>query len=351
VNRRALRGRVRPTEQQRLLLRCGLGDDTAVREAWARVSGPMDFDDLDEGSHGVLPLVYRALVRAQSVDGRLPRMKGIYRKAWFANQLLLDTLRQPLGMLRHAGCDPLLLHGTAMMAAYYPETGLRRIPFLDVAVRPGTEEAALKALLRSGWSRHPDGDGSFPVPLLDVDGRMLSLNAGLPEALQVPGVDGGGQEELWARARTIEVVGVSAQVLEPTDQLLCVCAVGPDLFLTPQAQWLADAAVLVAGGEIDWAALTRRAQERRVTARVRAAMDYLADELGLPVPDAARLPRAAVPRRERLAYRLYVRRGGPLGGLPQTLAGHVRATADLSAPRALAATPRFLGAHLRQRRA
>jgi hypothetical protein len=351
VRRRALRGRLRPTEQQRLLLRCGLGDDAAAREAWARVSGPMDLDSLDEGSHGVLPLVYRALVRTESVDGRLPRLKGIYRKAWFANQLLLDTLRQPLGMLHHAGADPLLLHGTALMAAYYPETGLRRIPFLDVAVRPGTEEAALAALLRSGWSRHPDGDGSFPVPLLDADGRLLSLHAGLPEALLVPGLDGGGQEAMWARARTIEVAGGPARVLDPTDQLLCVCAVGPDLSLTPQAQWLADAAVLVAGGEIDWPALAGRARDRRVTARVRAAVAYLADELRLPVPGEARLPRAAVPGRERLAYRLYTRGGGPLGGLPQTLARHVRQTADLSAPRALAATPRFLGAHLRQRRA
>ena len=311
----------------------------------------MDLDRLDEGSHGVLPLVYRALTRLGTTDGRLPRLKGIYRKAWFANQLLLDALRQPLGMLRHAGADPLLLHGTALMAAYYPETALRRIPFLDVAARPGTEEAALATLRRSGWSLHPEGDGTFPVPLLDVGGRLLFLHAGLPEPMQVPGLDGGGQAELWARARAIDVVGAPALVLEPTDQLLSVCAGGPDLSLTPQAQWLVDAAVLIAGGQIDWPALAARASERHVSARVSGAIAYLADEVGLPLPAEARLMRASIPARERLAYRLYTWRGGSLGGLPQTLSRHLRATADLSAPRALAATPRFLGAHLRQRRA
>jgi hypothetical protein len=234
VTEPALHGRLLPTEQQRLLLRCAVGDAAHVARAWDAARRGMDFDRLDEGSHGLLPLVYRALVAAGVEDPLMPRLKGIYRKAWFANQLLIDALRQPLGRLDYEGAEPILLHGAALMTGFYPERALRRIPCLDVAVRPGTEERALRGLERSGWTRHPEGDGTFPVPLLDAGGRLLLLHAGLPEAMLAPALADGGQEAVWARAREIDVAGFAARVLEPTDQLLSVCAVGPDLALDPQ---------------------------------------------------------------------------------------------------------------------
>jgi hypothetical protein len=221
---------------------------------------------------------------------------------------------------------------------------MRRLAFLDVAARPGTEADALRALERTGWARHPDGDGSFPVPLVDVGGRLLFLHAGLPEAMLLPGGAGDrGQASVWERTRVVDLAGVSARVLDPTDQLLCVCATGPDLALTAEALWLADAAVLVRRDDVDWGALTERARARRVSARVGAPLDYLSGELGVTVP--ARVPESDVAPRDAVAYRLYRLRGGPLGGLPQTLSRHLRESADTGAVEALAATPRFLGDH------
>jgi hypothetical protein len=302
VSRPVLRGRLRPTEQQRLLLLCALGDDAVVHDSWARVRPGLDLDSLDEGSHGVLPLVYDALARTGIAEPLLPRLKGIYKKAWFANQLLLDGARRPLGMLRHAGVEPLLLHGSAVMAAYYPGAAKRRVPFLDVAVRPGSEERALRALERTGWTRHPDqaGEETYPAPLVDVDGRLMFLHAGLPDALA------GGQDAMFERAIEIDVGGTPARVLEPTDQLLCVCATGADVTLVPQAQWLADAAVLITEHPIDWDALAERAAERMLSVRVAAALAYLEGDLGLPV---RRLP-APRSRRETLEYALYTRPNG-----------------------------------------
>ena len=73
------------------------------------------------------------------------------------------------------------------------------------------------------------------------------------------------------------------------------------------------------------------------------AAEHRSDELSVEVP--AGIPPADVTSRDALAYRLYRLRGGPLGGLPQTLSRHVRATAGDGPVRALATAPRFLSDH------
>jgi hypothetical protein len=349
VSHAALARPLRPTGQQRLLLRCALRDDETVRDSWAALRPGLDIDRLDDGSYALLPLVYRALTRAGVAEPLLPRLKGIYRKTWFANQLMLDWAQRPLGMLRHVDADPLTLHGSALMTAYYPERALRRVPSLDVAVRTGAAERALRSLERSGWARHPGAaarNPAQPVPLVDVDGHVLLLWAGLPEALRVPGAPDGAEDELWERAAEADSAsGGPALVLDATDQLLCACAVGVDVTLQPQPQWLADAGVLLVehAASIDWQRLAESALARRVGTRLQRALDYLAGEVGLTMPPGARLAARPAERREKAAYRLYASRGGRLGGLPQTLERHVRQTAHLHPAKAVATAPRFLG--------
>jgi hypothetical protein len=237
----ALRGRLLPTREQRLLLTCALGEDQAVRRAWESLRRDLDLDALDHGGYGLLPQVYAGLLRAGVQDERLERLKGIYRKSWYGNQMLLAGLGRPLGALRALEAEPLLLHGTALALARYPELALRRIPYLDVAVRPGSEAEAVRSLARAGFQRHPDAlpEGRFPAALADRDGRLLLIHAGLPRDMCVPDAADGGQEEVWERSGTADAGGGWALVLDATDELLCACAAGPDVTAEPEPLWLA----------------------------------------------------------------------------------------------------------------
>lgn len=319
----ALRGRLRPTEQQRLLLTCALGGDEAVARAWESLRADLDLDTLDHGGYGLLPQVYAGLVRAGVEDARLERLKGIYRKSWYGNQMLLSGLGRPLGALRAFDAEPLLLHGTALAPARYPELALRRIPFLDVAVLPGCEAEAVRSLARAGFHRHPDAlpEGCFPSALTDRDGRLLFVHAGLPADMLVPGEPDGGQGAVWRRAVTVEAGGSWALVLDATDELLCACAAGPDVTAAPEPLWLADAAAVIRGGLVDWDALEQRAHERRVGLRLSAALSYLSGALGVRLPQEALLAGGPAGARESLAHRLYASRVRGTG----RLAAHLRA--------------------------
>jgi hypothetical protein len=151
---------------------------------------------------------------------------------------------------------------------------------------------------------------------------------------------------MWARALPFSLGKVQALRLDPTDELLCACAVGPDVDIVTGVQWLADAAVVMrsAGTEIDWFQFAERARARRVTARVGGTLKYLSAVANAPVPRdvVALLNGERLTGREQVAHWLYSRPVGPLGGLPGTLARHVRLTADLGVGAATRRLPRFL---------
>jgi hypothetical protein len=349
VSRHGLSGRLRPTRQQELLLQCSFGAPDKAIEAWRRVAPELDFERLDAGSHSLLPLVYRSLQEAAADEPLLPRLKGIYKKAWFVNHLLLDRARAPLAALRDAGIDPLLLHGGALLATYYPDPALRRVARLDVAVRRDAEDTARRALGRARWARHPDSaslESGRPLALVDGSGHVLFLHRRLPDGLGAPCAPGATEGEVWARARALPVGDVQALRLDPVDELLCACAAGPDTDIVTGVQWLADAAVILdaAAAELDWPRLVESARSRHVTPRVRPALAYLSDVLGSPVPDdvLAELARERVGARERAAHRLYSRPVGRLGGLPGTLGLHLRETGDVGLLSSLGRLPGFL---------
>lgn len=345
----ALRGRLRPTQQQRLLLRCAFGDDEEVATTWGRLRPTLEFDRLDEGSHALIPLVYRSLTRARVDDPLLPRMKGVYRKTWYANQLLFGAGATALTALSDAGVEALVVNGGALVATQYGESGLRRVPHLEVVVREADTTKACRTLGAVGWVTSPDPDtvpAARPVPFYDRRGNVLLMRRRFPVELLVPGSPDGRADELWSDVRVTTVGGAPAMVLTPTNQFLWACAAGPDATLLPNVQWLVDAATIAAAahGDLDWGRLARLAAARKVALRVSAALSYLDEAVGLSLPAEAQLAvlRDHVSQRERLSCWLYAASQGKLGGFPRTLGRHIRENLDESLIRTLTSLPVFL---------
>ena len=91
VNPEEGRGRCgyRPTGLQEQLLLVALGDPDSAAEAWKSLPASFSLDDLEPGSFELLPLVYRNVAQTDPADPLLPRLKGIYRRSWVKNNLLL----------------------------------------------------------------------------------------------------------------------------------------------------------------------------------------------------------------------------------------------------------------------
>ena len=91
--------RCRPTAVQELLLKSCLAAADDALAAWERWCAGTDLDRIDEESFRLLPLAWYRLQDVAPRDRTFEIAKGVYRRAWYRNQLLFrDAERYP----RHA---------------------------------------------------------------------------------------------------------------------------------------------------------------------------------------------------------------------------------------------------------
>ncbi len=280
-----------PTPEQEWLLRACLFDGEEGLRAYREWVARVDIEALDYGSLRMLPLLYRNLQQLGAEIPDLDKFKGSYRQTHYQNRLAFYRLGALLKLFGDAGMGALVLKGAALIPLYYGEAGVRPMADLDVVVGPEQALSAIDLLLRSGWKREP----GLPLTLGFVSVHY-SWHFHLPAAAELdlhwyvfdqccyPGADA----ELWESSVPVDINGVAARALNPTDQLLHTCVHGAEWNPIPPLRWIADAHTILkrSGDEIDWNRLVRHARQRRLVPAARDTLTYLQENFQAPVPGA-----------------------------------------------------------------
>lgn len=335
-----------PSPNQELILQTIFLPRERAEAAWREVRPRLDLDVMEEGSYFLMPLLYRRLSELAIADVDLPRLKGIYKRTWYRNQLLTESVQRPLGELRRRGISPVLLLGAASTSRYYSELGLRWLEYFETIV-PAVQFPKVAAVLEgcgfsAAFERRPNG--LRPLPFLDDGGNVFVVCGAPPLDLLPPGQLAEGISRIRERSTPADFGGETVVTLDPTDELLLVCLTGARPGARPV--WVADAMSLLgaAGDSVDWRRLCDQAASSRVGFRVEAALSYLRDAIGAPVPELAfgLLRARPVSRRELVAHKLSIRPHGLLGGFPATVGEYLRLSSEVSVSKAVAGYPRFL---------
>jgi hypothetical protein len=325
---------------QRQLLVAALAEPSVAAAAWRLARPGFDLDRLEPGSYHLLPMIYRNLVDANEDDELLPRLKGIYRKTWVTNNLLVARTGETHEALEREGIQSVFVEGIVAAQELYPDIGLR--PSAVVVLVDRDDLATVTTVLRRvGW-REPPGllDGAAHVAhLFDEAGNMCAVRRRLSIDF-VPRTDHTRTSTFWDALETRAIGGAVVRTLPRTESLLATIVLHARTGESRNIQWLLDATLMLERG-IDWERLVAVAEEHQQTVRLRAALAYLA-ELPGPAPPAwviERLKAPHVPVRERLGYLLSsgAIRGG--GQMPFILAEHLATTADLGLLRVAATFP------------
>lgn len=319
----------RPTALQRQLLLVALGDPDRAAEAWESVPEGFSLDELERGSFELMPLVYRNLAQTCPDEPLLPRLKGIYRRSWVTNNLLLGTTSEIANTLRAAGLPALFLEGPTQAARFYGDLALRPSSAVHVLTTAMDATEASKRLESSGWNLRPGSD-DYPGwrVLFAANSDICVLRSSLSFDYIGRGDVPAEEEPLWRAAEAFDVDGTEVLVPTPTDAFLAACVAGARFGPLPPTQWLTDAVMILRSGELEWDRLVDVAVVHRQHLRLREALGCLLD---LPVPVPQRVAHAYAwlaqwqpTRRDRLAFALstgtLARRSGLADALAELLA-------------------------------
>jgi Uncharacterised nucleotidyltransferase len=286
--------RCRPTAAQELLLHACLSPQGAAIEAWERWCACTDLDRIDEESLRHLPLAWYRLQDVAPRDRTFEIAKGVYRRAWYRNQLLFRALAGILDVLAGARIDAMLLKGTSLAPRYYPGPATRPMVDIDLLVPHGEAARAIALLERGGWQpikRTPPSrlvGYAHGVSLIrDQTNLDLHWNALWPQ--RRADVD----RPFWEKAQRIDHQGRPAYVLAPTDELFHACMHGARRSQNayswapfPLIRWITDAFMIARAADIDWTRIAALAARFHARLHLRDAFLTLRDGLGFPVPDA-----------------------------------------------------------------
>jgi hypothetical protein len=282
-----------PDRRQELLIKAALLRGPAALSAWDEWAAVTDFDLVDGGSFRLLPLLYRNLRDEGVAHPLMGRLKGIYRRSWYENQMLFHHAAGIVRCLREGDIRVMLLKGVAtVLSCYQGEYGIRPMDDCDILIPPGQVGKAFNCLRESGWRplfrsqrlltpeivpyKHAAHFQSPAGCQLDLHWRLFYDCNGL--------VDDG---DFWAHAVPVDFKGVEVSILDPADHLLHVCVHGMRWNPVPSIRWIADAmAVLEAAPSIDWGRIVGQAEKRRLVLPLAEALGYLRELLDAPVPDA-----------------------------------------------------------------
>lgn len=279
-----------PNLQQKLLLKAALLKGKIAIDSWQQWKASVDIENLDQESYQLLPLLYSNLSAHNVTDEHFGRLKGVYRRSWCENQVMLQNLTTILSYFQQAGIDTLLLKAAALNLSSPGDNGLRMINFLDLLVHPEDALKAMNLLQKIGWQPQ----GKIPerlVPFAHVLGFKNSSNQylNLRWHLFGEGFNETAEKDFWNSAKLTQLGDASAYILSPTDGLFYICVAGGFWNQTLPANRIADAAILLnsSSSEIDWNRLITLAQTYHFVLPLKTTLSELQNFLNSPIPSSS----------------------------------------------------------------
>ena len=276
-----------PTRNQELLLGAALLEREPALECWNEWRRNVNIDVIDYGSHRMIPVLYRNLLRYGVKDPLMDRLKGVYRYYLYKNETLMHRIGVILAAFEDGGIKTMVLKGAALIPLYYGESAVRPMLDADVLVHPHQAEKAMQILANLQWKpRYMRPQMRIPIihstPFEDEAGRQVDLHWHIFWEC----FNASDDDDYWENAIPIRIGGAQTLALNPTDQLLHTCWHGARWNEVPPIRWVADAMAILgaSAGQIEWQSLLKKAHRHRIVLPVKDSLEYLKKKFHASVP-------------------------------------------------------------------
>jgi len=139
------------TIEDRLVLKAALGPADSLAKSYQDWRSRVALENIGVAAFRLLPAVVHRTIDQGIWDPELPKLKGVIRQTWLANQLRIRSLTEALQALSATNVDAMVLKGAALFARYPQFIMMRGTGDYDILVRRSDAAKAAKALLSAGF--------------------------------------------------------------------------------------------------------------------------------------------------------------------------------------------------------
>ncbi|MDH7445527.1 nucleotidyltransferase domain-containing protein [Aquimarina sp. 2201CG14-23] len=266
-----------PNKDQTLLLKAALSKDKSAIEAWEQWCSKVDFENTDNGSYRLYPLVYRNLTdMGVKSDTTLERCKGVYRYYWAYSHQLFQKSEVIIKELMDADIPVLILKGTPLALNYYNNLATRPLNDIDIMVSHTHKTKTIEILERNGFH------AVFPIlketfswehakGFKNKDGFEIDLHL----SLIAENLNKEYQKTYWDQAELFEFQGLKVLTTCATDHLFHTIIHGVRHNDLSPIRWIVDAKMILDKGTIDWERFITLAKENKLSVALVTSLVYL----------------------------------------------------------------------------
>ncbi|MFT5312553.1 MAG: hypothetical protein ACI9QD_000730 [Thermoproteota archaeon] len=282
-------GGIWPSPQQLLILKASLWQGDAAIQAWKLWVDKIDINaDFDYETFRLLPMLYHNMHQHGMSGHVMNRLKGLYRKSWFEQKMLVHKALPYLQALQQEGMDFLLLKGLPLGIQYYKNIALRPMSDIDILIHHSQAQKGIDFFESRSWDRHlntwnEDIHYRHSMPFykdkLEIDLHWYGL---------VDNCDENINRIWWANSIPISVLDLEVKTLSPTDMLFHSIIHGMRWNKEPAIRWIADAYKIIEAepDAINWDLFVKKAKKLAFTQRLALGLTFLINEMKLDIPES-----------------------------------------------------------------
>jgi hypothetical protein len=240
-------------------------------------------------------------------DAEIPVLRGIYKKTWYKNHILLNRFAELAGSFSEKSIAVMPLAGMASLITVYRDLGLRPVNELVLAIRPDQAHSSFRVAEELGYVPVGGSLGKF----CDRGSAFFEIQEGIVLELRcnffshIAYRDKGGVCRF--EKKNIRFQNLEIPVMGPTDMLFYALTQG-SLWQTAEPMvWIADAATIIQQNNIEWERLLHHARSTFTIPALRRPLAFLNEILNIPVPKSVmqKLSRMPVTKPDRLIHQIH----------------------------------------------
>ena len=290
-----------PNREEESFLKLALSNDDDFPVLWEQWRKEFALDYINYAILKLIPFIYLRLKKLNIVDDVTGKVKGMYKMAWYKNQLILNSVKNIVFLLNKENIPVILLKGVPLLENVYQDKGARSLGDADILIDQQYITRIIKIMVDNGWQyldSSPFYINRFKEPLAKnkIDKEITFTNdknveidihwSLFPFLVKDNREHPMSYNEVFKYSLLSDMNGAPYRMPCMEDMIIHIIIHGAERNNHRTLRWVLDVVSIIKTMPINWEFLIERVKKFEVSVEISIAFSYLINNLSIPVPES-----------------------------------------------------------------